>query len=743
MRDNAAVTPEPAQAGQPVAAQPQRALRFGLASWSVVALVAGVATGLFFGEDAALLQPVGDIYIGLVQMMVLPYLMLTLVISLGGLQPGQARRLALRGGLLLLAITLLTLAVVWAMASALPPLQAASFFSHAQLEPHQPFNMVESYVPANPFHAMANSIVPAVVVFSASLGIALIGRPDKERLLAPLRVLEAAVVRVTGFVIRLTPVGVLAIAAVAAGTMDPATFARLQAYLLVFAAAALVLAFGLLPLLVTALTPLAYRDVLGVAREAMLTALIAQSVFIVIPVLVERCKALMAERGLLSTQTDVAIGVLLPVAFIVPNAGKLLTLLFVPYVAWLGGLPLEADGFARLFAAGVPAYFAKAQVALPYLMDLLALPHDGFRLYIPTAIVTGKLDSMVSAMSLTATALVGSLAVGGHLRIQPPRLATRGLLAIGLVLLALLGLRLLLDATLDKRNHKDEQLRAMHLPRGPIRPTLLATAPEPPVRDGGSGLDHIRHRSALRIAFVGDRMPFSFINGLGEPVGMDVELAAALARDLGLARLELVPLPRESLASALESRQVDAVISMPYVRDQVARLHYSAPYFDAVLGFAVRDADRRGFSSLAQIRRKRALRLGLFAEEPSVAQRVRDALPGVAVEFVAHGSPGDYFAGKRPDIDAYVMPAEIASAWTLLHPAFAVVVPQASTLALPMGVATRRDELELAAAIDAWLALQRASGATRRAYDYWVLGQAGEDRQRRWSVRHDVLGWGR
>ena len=61
-------------------------------------LLAGVAVGLFFGEDAAVLQPLADLYIRGMQMTVLPYLVLTLVGGLGQLDPATARRLAPRAG---------------------------------------------------------------------------------------------------------------------------------------------------------------------------------------------------------------------------------------------------------------------------------------------------------------------------------------------------------------------------------------------------------------------------------------------------------------------------------------------------------------------------------------------------------------------------------------------------------------------------------------------------------------------
>ena len=41
-------------------------------------------------------------------------------------------------------------------------------------------------------------------------------------------------------------------------------------------------------------------------------------------------------------------------------------------------------------------------MALPFLMDLVGVPHDLFQLYIPTTIITGKFDSLVTAMNLLA-----------------------------------------------------------------------------------------------------------------------------------------------------------------------------------------------------------------------------------------------------------------------------------------------------------------------------------------------------
>jgi Na+/H+-dicarboxylate symporter len=712
--------------------------RFGLSARILIGLALGALAGLVFGEPAAVLQPVADVYIRLMQMMVLPYLVLTLVVGLGQLDAREARRLAWRGGVLIAVSCALGLLVVGAMPLAFPALESASFFSHALIEPAQPFALAEVYVPANPFHALANAVVPAVVLFSAALGVALIGAPGKEGLLANLRILEHAVVRVTRFVIALTPIGVFAIVAVAAGTMDPATLQRLEVYLVAVGIAALLLTFVAIPLAVTAVTPFRYLEVVAVARDAMLTAFIANSAFIVLPILVERANELMARHGLRSPEGESAAEILAPIAFTFPNAGKLLTLLFVPYVAWLTGDPLGASGYAALFGAGVPAYFAKAQVALPFLMDLVGVPHDYFQLYIPTTILTGKFDSLATAMSIFATSLVGAAAMAGFLRLKPARLAVTALTIVAAVAVAVVGTRALLAATVDTTYRKGELVKGMHLPRGPVPVAVRADLP-PADGVAGPAIERIRARGVLRVGFVPDRLPFTFVNAHGEFVGFDVELASLIARDLGVPRLEFVPSTWAELPRLLVERRVDLLMSVPYVTELLPDIHYSAPYFDGVIGFVVRDERRHDFATVEQLRKERRVTLAIQAELPSLEARVREQLRGVDVTFRVVSSPREFLEAGA-GIDGMVMLAEAGSAWTLLHPEFSVVVPSPDPLRWPVAIATRNGDDDLSQVVGEWLVVQKASGEIAQAYDYWMLGRGAEPARRRRTILRDVLG---
>jgi Na+/H+-dicarboxylate symporter len=114
-----------------------------------------------------------------------------------------------------------------------------------------------------------------VVLFSVILGIALSGIERRERLLDVLQVVRGAISAATRFVTRLTPYGLFAIAANAAGTLSLEQLSRLQVYLVAYVAVGLMVSLWVLPGLVAALTPIRARDVLGESRDALITAFFA------------------------------------------------------------------------------------------------------------------------------------------------------------------------------------------------------------------------------------------------------------------------------------------------------------------------------------------------------------------------------------------------------------------------------------------------------------------------------------
>lgn len=709
----------------------------------VFGFLLGILVGLFVGESAAALQTLVNIYIRLMQMTVIPYLVLGLMASLGRLSRSDARLLAQGGGLSIVAMWVVTAVIIVAMTLAFPDLQSASFFSTALIEPPRPFNVAELFIPDNPFTSLANSAVPAIVLFCVAMGLALIETRDKERVIGAFLVLNEAVSRVTKFVTSLMPIGIFAIGAVAAGTMSIAEFERLQVYFITFIVAAVLLTFVVVPLFVTALTPFRYRHVVSVAKDALLTAFVADNLFIVLPLLADRCKELIADYELHSPTAEASVDATIPIAFNFPMAGKLLMLLFLPFAAWLADEALDWTSYPLLFGAGILSFFAKTSTAVPFLMDLLDIPQDLFQLYLASDLVTGRFSSLLATMCLLATCLVTAGFMAGYLRFDQRRILVALGISGGITAAAVLLTKFALSAFVDTTSGQDQLLLNMELAHRPVEIVTDDEVPDlrgPIERRHVSALTRIRKQGALRVGYNADRLPLTFFNVHHDLVGFDVELAGWLAKELGV-KLEFVPFTWENVRDEIDSGLIDVVPSVPYTTGLVTAKGLSAPYYQAVMGFAVRDPDRAKFASLDTIDGLGHLTLGVPTELQLPVDALTERLTAVEIETRPVVAMRNFFEGREAELDALLVSAEVGTAWTLLHPHFTVVVPRPTPIQVPMAYMVHPDDQDLLTFIDRWLVVHQARSTIDRAYQFWILGYGAKRHIRRWSIMHDVLGW--
>jgi Na+/H+-dicarboxylate symporter len=246
----------------------------------LIGLALGIAAGVFFGERAASLQIIGDAFVRLLQMTVMPFIAVSLIAGLGKLERRQALELGLKGGAFLVVVWGIILLLVAAVPIAFPPIEAASFFSSSLIAERESFDFLALYIPSNPIYSLGHNVVPAVVLFSAVLGIALIGVENKSGLIAGLDVLVDALARMSGFVSRLAPLGVFALIGSAAGTISLEELERLQVYLVTYTLLALALTFWILPGLVSTMTPLRWKEIVPPVRDAIITAFAAGNLLI-------------------------------------------------------------------------------------------------------------------------------------------------------------------------------------------------------------------------------------------------------------------------------------------------------------------------------------------------------------------------------------------------------------------------------------------------------------------------------
>jgi Na+/H+-dicarboxylate symporter len=712
----------------------------------LVGLVLGILTGLFFGEQATHLQWLADAWIRLMQMTVLPYVMVSLIVGLAQMNAALARKLAWRGGLLMILFWAIGFLVIAAMPLAFPAYQSATFFSAAATDAPATFNPIELYIPSNPFESMANTVIPAVVLFSAALGVAMIGLRRKRALIASLTTILEALTRITRFIVALTPLGLFAIAAVSAGTMTWAEIQRLEVYFLVYIVAALYLSFWVLPVLVTTFTPFRYRDVLGYSKEALLTAFVTQNVFIVLPMLVDTSRQLFRDHNMQANDTDTLNDVIVPVAFNFPNAGKLLSLLFIPFAAWMSGNVLDPSSYPGFLSAGLASYFAKAQVALPFLLDLYQIPQDFFQIYLTTGIVNGRFDTLASAMNLLAFSLLGTAALTGYIQIRPAKIVLFLVSSVLILAILVFASKEVLRRTFDTAYDDDLLIRNMSLMerRVPMRvyqpgEAILENLPERAIGPD-SMLEVIRERGVLRAGYNPERLPFTFFNDAGELVGFDVELLGLLASEMGVS-LEFIPVSWYTLREEFDAAQIDIMGTVPLSTQMLVDFELSDPYIQGTLGLVVRDHRRSEFSSRKKILAQQGLNIAYAGAVDYIRPALQRMLPGEDFRWHKINNLRSFFEQPGDAYDALLVDVEIGTAWTLLHPEYTVVIPLATELRMPSGFAVAKGQHDLAALLGRWVAAKKATGEVQAAYDYWILGGGAEKKIPRWSIAKDVLHW--
>ncbi len=91
----------------------------------------------------------------------------------------------------------------------------------------------------------------------------------------------------------------------------------------------------------------------------------------------------------------------------------------------------------------------------------------------------------------------------------------------------------------------------------------------------------MQRRGSWRVGMDPSFPPFEMLDETGQPVGLDVDLARAMAQEWGL-ELEIVSLGFDGLVDALLAGKIDSVVSaLPYDPRLTQDIAYSPPYFEA------------------------------------------------------------------------------------------------------------------------------------------------------------------
>jgi len=221
----------------------------------LAAIVLGVLTGLLLGEKTSHLKIIGDMFIRLLRMIIIPLIlasMVTGIVSIGDIR--RLGRLGLKTFIYYMVTTILAVSVGLILVNLTEPGTRVELEAESAADFQETISVVsiiEDIIPENLLEAMAADKVLSIIFFSLLLGVAISSIGEKGRLLVSFfESFNAVMMKITGWIMHLAPLGVFALMAYTIGTMGLSVVRPLAVYMATVILGLSIHGFVTLPILV-------------------------------------------------------------------------------------------------------------------------------------------------------------------------------------------------------------------------------------------------------------------------------------------------------------------------------------------------------------------------------------------------------------------------------------------------------------------------------------------------------------
>jgi proton glutamate symport protein len=730
-----------AETGRPRRVGVARGLRrLSLPVWILIGAVAGIVTGVVFGEYSRVLEPVGKAYTNLLTMCVYPYLLCSLAHGLGRLDPATARRFAKRSWFVYLGAWSVVIVAFMLVAAAFPMSSPRAAITPETRS--QAVDLVSLLIPGNPFRDLSGNVVPAVVVFAVLYGVALQHIKRKDALLRILEQFKDASVTIWGWIVMVAPVGVFALFASSAGTTAGQGLGKLMQYILLSLVSSSVIAFWLLPAVLSAVADVRHGELVRELREALVLSLVTTLSVVALPFIQQMAKRLTEKAGVSDEHLPGIIETNVSLAYPFAQLGNLGVIVFFSFCSAYFQAPLTMLGrlllpfLSLLSTIGSPSSVVNA---VAFLAAVYHVPPGTDTLYAATMTFTRYGQVALSVVGFAFVTLLATLSFYGKLRVRPVRLVVTLLATFAVLGGAIRLLRTLepsfferppaayLNYELDPELARSVKAVVFRTPAGAPPRTLAREA---------RGLDFIHGTGVLRVGYDPAVIPFCYFNAKGNLVGYDVSYMYRLAAELNV-RLEFVPSTVQHLTAELRAGAYDLAAYGIFVTAQrLNDLSVSRPYLQTPFALLARNEVAERLTTREQVDAGTDLRVACL-NGPALLSIARTVFPGNHIEIV-----GDYerLLGAT-DLDVAPWTFAHAKAFALAHPGFTAVVPEGVGSPILIAYMMPPGSDQLSRYLESWIELKKADGFQAAQYAYWIEGLPRSQRQHRWCVIRNVLHW--
>jgi Na+/H+-dicarboxylate symporter len=229
--------------------------KLNLTTKIIAALILGAITGLLLNIFAPgvftmlntyLFVPLGQIFLSLISMLVVPLVFLSIILGSAGLgDPQKLGRIGLKTVVYFLATTCFAIIIGLALATVVQPGSAGDFdtegaeFSSEEAPPVSETLM--NIIPKNPIAAMSEGDMLQIIVFAVFIGLALTALGEKTKgILSLVEQGNEIMMYLVSIVMKFAPYGTFGLIATAIGSQGFSAIRAMGAYMLVVVAALII-----------------------------------------------------------------------------------------------------------------------------------------------------------------------------------------------------------------------------------------------------------------------------------------------------------------------------------------------------------------------------------------------------------------------------------------------------------------------------------------------------------------------
>lgn len=517
----------------------------------------GLLLGVFFGNLCDVLEPINALFIGLFQTAIIPYILFSTIQSIGSLTPDRAKIIGKKGGITLVALWMISVIFVWGLQFSLPDIERSKFFQPLENAESNYSHLINLFIPANPFNSLSNGYVPAIVVFSMLVGIAIISEKRKSSLIDYASILASLMRKINSYVMILLPLGILVISTYTFGTQN---FTKYRSILLYIFASIFYLVFismVVYPGILSSISKISYKQFLNYTMAPALIAFATGNIFLALPMIYDLMYKFDETNKESEEQTSMGIhernyiDIIVPLAWIVPASYKFLVIFFVIFEYWYYDRALNYFEQLFYYIAFIPCLFGSNSVIVPLILQIAELSKNDFNFFMLASNFIVYFNNANGAIFIVVVTIICYLSIKGKATIRWGKMILILVASFLVFIAALLGLRSIMKNVIAGNKQIQEELSHMNI--APYNTEYYDKIDETYstidkyhhielLYPGEPLLDKIVRTGIMQVGYAPNLIPFSFFNFKGDLVGYDIDYVYDIAEMLHCNKIEFYPI---------------------------------------------------------------------------------------------------------------------------------------------------------------------------------------------------------